>query len=286
VLWFCTGYATGDPWRWSPVTVEMLLLDWFSRKVIAEPAYLAKLPDLIRAYVRYCHDRNDIRPSLTAETLAAVDQYEPEYLRLIHGDRQRTMAGLAEALLETERLDGLSDSEWTLEYVARDVGGLDTLMTLDDVPLPDETLDWHGIPEEVRPVVGAILELCDRCADELFDVEHRTAMRRFLVRAARNDPKVFARKGSPVRGAAAVAWVITTCNRTAGVWSASLTSKDLLAHFGITGSVSDRAGTLMRAAGFPTGYAASSIELGDPGLLVSARRRKLMESRDNALAEG
>ena len=61
VLWFGTGYATGDPFRWSPVTVEMLLADWFPRKVIAEPAYLAKLPDLLRAYIRYCHDRNGIR---------------------------------------------------------------------------------------------------------------------------------------------------------------------------------------------------------------------------------
>jgi len=286
VLWFCTGYATGDPWRWSPVTVEMLLADWFPRKVIADTAYLAKLPDLVRSYIRYCHHRRDIRADLTAETLAAVDQYEPEYLRLIRSDRQQTMAGLAEAFLESERVKGLSDSDWTLEHIARDVGGLDTLMTLDDLPLPDETFDWQGIPEEIRPAVGAILELCDGCADELFDVEHRTAMRRFLVRAARNDPKVFARKGSPVRGAAAVAWVITTGNRTAGVWSAAMTAKDLLAHFGITGSVSDRAGTLMRAAGLPSGYATSSIELADPGLLVSARRRKLKESRDQALADG
>ena len=93
-------------------------------------------------------------------------------------------------------------------------------MALDEMPLPDEDFDWTGIPEEIRPAVQAILEQCDGCADALFDVEHRTAMRRFLARAARNDPKVFARKGSPVRGAAAVAWVITTGNRTAGVWSA------------------------------------------------------------------
>lgn len=32
VLWFGTGYATGDPFRWSPVTVEMLLADWFPRQ--------------------------------------------------------------------------------------------------------------------------------------------------------------------------------------------------------------------------------------------------------------
>lgn len=134
VLWFCTDYAPGDPWRWSPVTVEMLLADWFPRKVIADPAYLAKLPDLVRAYIRYCHDRNGIRADLNAETLAAVDQHEPEYLQLIRSERQSVMAGLAEAVLETERIKGLSDSEWTLEYLARDVGGMDALMALDDAP--------------------------------------------------------------------------------------------------------------------------------------------------------
>jgi len=286
VLWFCTDYAPGDPWRWSPVTVEMLLADWFPRKVIAEPAYLAKLPGLVRAYIRYCHDRNGIRRELTAETMAAVDRYEPEYLELIRSDRQQVMAGLAGALFEAEHVKGLSDSEWTLEYLARDVGGVDALMALDEVPLPDEEFDWTGIAEGIRPAVEAILEHSDGCADALFDVEHRTAMRRFLARAARNDPKVFTRNGSPVRGAAAVAWVIATGNRTAGVWSAEMTTKDLLAHFGISGSVSDRAGTLVRAAGMPTGHATSSIELGDPGLLVSARRRSLMQSRDRALAEG
>ncbi len=285
VLWFCTDYAPGDPWRWSPVTVEMLLSDWFPRKVIAELAYLAKLPDLVRAYIRYCHDRNGIRADLTAETLAAVDHYEPEYLQLIRSDRQSAMAELAASLLETGRIDGLSDSEWTLEYLARDVGGMDALMALDDVPLPDEEFDWVGVGEGIRPTVRAILEECDGCAEALFDVETRTAMRRFLARAARNDPKVFARKGSPVRGAAAIAWVICTGNRTAGVWSAGMTTKDLLGHFGIAGSVSDRAGTLMRAAGIPAGHATSSIELGDTGLLVSARRRKLIESRDRALAQ-
>ena len=65
VLWFGTGYATGDPLRWSPVTVEMLLADWFPRKVVAEPAYLAKLPDLVRGFIRYCHDRQGIRAALT-----------------------------------------------------------------------------------------------------------------------------------------------------------------------------------------------------------------------------
>ena len=285
VLWFGTSYVTGDPLRWSPVTVEMLLADWFPRKVIAEPAYLVKLPDLLRGYIRYCHDRNEIRGDLTAETLAAVDRWEPEYRQLIRSDRRQAMAGLAEGLSEFEELEGLSDSEWTLEYLARDVGGMDALMALDERPLPDEEFDWTGIDEEIRPAVGAVLEHCDACAEALFDVEHRTAMRRLLARAAQNDPKVFRRKGSPVRGAAAVAWIITTGNRTAGSWSGEMTTKDLLAHFGISGSVSDRAVTLARAAGVSDYYMAYTPELKDPALLVSARRRSLMRSRDRALAE-
>ncbi len=284
LLWFATTYATGDPLRWSPVTVEMLLADRFPRKIIAEPSYLAKLPDLLRAYIRYCHDRNGIRADLTSETLAAVDHYEPDYLQLIDSDRQRAMAGLASALLESERIEHLSDEELHLEYIADEVGGVDALVKLDAEPLPDEEFNWASIPDEIRPTVRAILDECDACADALLDPEHRTVMRRFLARAATNDPALFRRKGSPVRGAAAVAWVIGTANRTIGAWRSPMASKDLLAHFGITGSVSDRAQSLIRAAGIDLRLTYGSLRVGDPGLLVSRRRRELVEERDRARA--
>lgn len=282
VLWFGTSYATGDPFRWSPVTVEMLLADWFPRKVIADPSYLVKLPDLLRAYIRFCHDRTGIRGDLTEETLAAVDQYEPEYLQLIRSDRQRVMAGLAETILESERVKHLSDDEIHLEYIAHEVGGVDALMMLDAAPLPDEQFDWSGIGEEIRPTVRAILDECDACADAILDTEHRTAMRRFLAQAATNDPALFRRKGSPVRGAAAVAWVICTANRTIGSYRSPMTGKDLLAHFGITGSVSDRAQSLIRAAGIDVRMTYGSLRVGDPVLLVSGRRREIVEERDRA----
>jgi hypothetical protein len=280
VLWFGTSYATGDPLRWSPVTVEMLLADWLPRKVIAEPAYLAGLPDLVRAFIRFVHDREGIRAALTEETLAAVDHYEPEYLQLIRGERQQAMAGLAEALLEAGRVQALSDEEIHLEYIADQVGGVEALMRLDADPLPDEEFDWSGIPEEIRPTVQAILEGCDACADAVLDVEHRTAMRRFLARAARNDPALFRRKASPVRGAAAVAWVIASANRTIGSYRSPMTGKDLLSHFGITGTVSDRARALVRAAGIDLNLTYGSLRVGAPGMLVSRRRGELVEDRD------
>ena len=280
LLWFGTSYATGDPFRWSPVTVEMLLADWFPRKVIAERSYLAKLPDLLRAYIRYCHDHEGIRGALTELTLAAVDQYEPEYLQLIDSDRQKSLAGLAEAFLQSARVSHLSDEEIHLEYIADEVGGVDALMKLDTAPLSDEEFDWSGIPEEVRPTVQTILDECDACAAAILDTEHRTAMRRFLARAAANHPGLFRRKSSPVRGAAAIAWVICTGNRTIGSHRSPMTAKDLLAHFGITGSVADRAQTLVRAAGIDQQVTYGGLRLGDPGLLVSNCRRDLVEVRD------
>ncbi len=284
VVWFSTGYVSGDPWRWSPVTVEILLADWFPRKVIAQPAFLAKLPRLLRAYVRYCHDRNGVRRELTDETLAAVDRYEPQYLQLIHSDRQQSMAGLAEAIRESERVQHLSDEEIQLEYIADEVGGVGALMALDADPLPDEEFAWTGIPEAIHSAVSAIQHQCDTCAVAILDVEHRTAMRRFVARAARNDPTLFRRKGSPVRGAAAVAWVICTANRTIGSRRSPMTGKDLLAQFGLTGSVSDRAESLIRAAGIDLNLTFGALRVGDPGLLVSRRRRELVDDRDRTLA--
>lgn len=285
VLWFSTSYATGDPFRWSVVTVELLLADWFPRKVIAEPTYLAKLPDLLRAYIRYCHDRNNIRGALTDQTLAAVDQYEPGYLRLIASDRQQAMAGLAEAVLKSQRLEHPSDGEVLLEYLAIEVGGVEALMMLDGAPLPDEDFEWSGISEGIRPTVQAILDECDACADSVLDREHRTAMRRFLARAASNDPALFRRKASPVRGAAAVAWVVGTANHTVGGYRSTMSSQDLLAHFGITGSVSDRAQSLIRAAGIDRTLTYGSLRVGDPALLVSRRRRELVRERDERVAK-
>jgi hypothetical protein len=63
-----------------------------------------------------------------------------------------------------------------------------------------------------------------------------------------------------------------------------MTGEDLLAHFGITGSISDRAQSLIRAAGIDL-HLTCSLRVGDPGLLVSRRRRELVEDRDRTLAK-
>lgn len=268
LLWFGTGYATGDPFRWSIVTVELLLVDWFPRKVIAEPAYLAKLPNLARAFIRYAHHREGIRDDLTLDALAAVDQFEPGYLQAVGDDYAHELA-YYELEARAELMEDLRNA----------AGGQAALDSLDVLPLPDEEFDWTGIADDIRPVVQEMLEACDRCADELFDVEHRTAMRRFLARAAVGDPAPFRRRASPVRGAAAIAWVIGQANQSIGPWPGPKV-QDLLAWFGVSGSVSSRANPYLKAIGINPAEQYGAISLRSPDFLVAKFRVAMISARD------
>lgn len=285
ILWFGTDYGPGDPLRWSPVNVEILLSDWFPRKIVAEAAFLAQLPDLLRAFIRYSHHERGIRAELTAETLAAVDDWEPEYQRAIRSARLQGPAALVAGMPGHDLDDDLDYEQIMLEGLAETVGGRVQLMALESDPLPDEPFEWAGVPDDIRSVVGEILARCDRVADDLLDVEHRTAMRRFLSRAAVGDPRVFRRKASTARGAAAVAWVIARANQTVGDYPARLSAQELLAAFGVKGSVSQRAEPLLRANGVDPYHLYGSMKLGAPDLLVSTRRASIIESRDRYRAD-
>ena len=106
LLWFGTDYGPGDPLRWSPTAVEILLVDWLPRKIVAEASYLAKAPDLLRAFIRFCHHERGIRADLTAQTLGAVDVYEADYQRIIRSPRPQGPAALLASI------GALADGPW------------------------------------------------------------------------------------------------------------------------------------------------------------------------------
>lgn len=111
LLWFGSGFGPCDPFHWSPVAVEILLADWIPRKIVAPASYLTKAPDLLRALIRFAHAEAGIRAPLTAETLAAVDTWEPRYQQLIRSDRPQGPAALLAAMgvLDPEGPWDLSD---------------------------------------------------------------------------------------------------------------------------------------------------------------------------------
>lgn len=283
ILWFATEWGPGDPYRWSPINVEILLVDWAPRKIVADTGYLAQLPNVLRSFIAYCHLRQGVSATLTAETLTSVGRWEGEFQRMIRTDRPQCAAALAARLLG-EGFGGFDDddpslAEIVLERLDAMVGGRFQLQNLTDEPLDDEPFDWAGIADDIRPAVEKVLALCDRCADELFDVEHRTAMRRFLGRAAVADPAIFRRKASLERGAAAVAWVICRANHSIGRFGTPQVA-ELLEWFGIKGSVSQRADPLLRANGVDPQLLYGEVALGAADLLTAARRHSIIQVRD------
>ena len=288
LLWFASGYGPGDPLRWSPVAVEILLVDWIPRKIVADVAFLSKAPKLLRGFVAFCHDERKIRAELRDETQRAIDRFEPEYQRAIRSPRPQGLDALLAAFgprdpegwfaptaePEAEYWDIMLDS------LREAVGGEEALAVLEDAPLADEPFDWQGVAEDVRPRVDEVLALTDKCCDSLLDPEFRTACRRLLGLVARGDPTVFRRQARADTAAAALCWIVGKDNDLFQPSRGGLLVKDLMAYFGIQqGSVSQRSATLLRAAGLRDGYG-GYVRLGLPALLVSTRRRRIIELRD------
>jgi hypothetical protein len=290
LLWFGTDYGPGDPLRWSPVVVEIVLVDWIPRKIAADAAYLAKAPDLLRAFIRFCHHERGVRAGLTADTLAAVDVYEPGYQQTIASPRPQGPAALLAAMgvLHPEHPDGPwpapeaelpSISEIMLDSLRRAVGGEETLAKLDESPLPDEPFGWDPIPADIHERVAEVLGLVEKCCDERLDVEYRTACRRLLGRAAAADPGIFRRRGRATTAAAAVCWIIGKAN---DLFTAQMLVKDLMDFFGIgQGSVSQRSEPLLRAIGVNPHDRYGSMNLSSPDYLTSTRRSQIITLRDH-----
>lgn len=287
VLRFATDYGPGDPLRWSPVAVEILLADWFPRKVVADAGYLAKLPDLLRAFVRFCHAERGLRRALTEETLAAVDRFEPEYQRTIGSRRPQGPDALLAALGLLRRDDPPDYRHMMLDTLRRAVGGEHALDGLDAQSLPDEPFAWDGIPADIHAAVAEVLTSCDRCCDEMLDVEFRTACRRVLARVASAGPEVFRRRVKAETSAAAVCWIVGKANDLFSPSGRGMLVRDLMGHFGLS-SASQRAKALLHAGAFPADHY-GGVDLGSSEFLVSTRRRRILQQRDRyraLLAEG
>jgi hypothetical protein len=293
LLWFGTDYGPGDPMRWSAVAAEILLLDWIPRKIMADVELLRGTPDLLRAFVRFCHHERGIRAGLTAATIAAIDEFEPEYQRLIRSDRVQGHEALLAAMgvLGDGNPDDLdaSLSEIMLDTLRRAVGGAAALDALDAEPLPDEPFAWDAIPPDVHGRVGEVLDLVERCCTELLDEQYRTACRRLLADVAAGDPAIFRRRGRADTAAATVCWIVGRVNSLFDHLPVEpkLQVKQLVQHFGLPGSsMSGRSAPMLQAIGVDP-HQPGDLELATPRYLTGQQRARILVDRDRfrALAD-
>ena len=222
LLWFGTDYGPGDPLGWSPTRVEILLLDWLPRKIVADAEFLAKAPELLRALIRFSHHERGIRTALTEQTLRAVDEFEPEYQRLVRSPRPQGPAALLAAMgvpiadapwESSERRAPRTRTRCSLDFLARDRRRRGRRCP-----------PWTRRRCRPRTSTGSasrrtcttgwreVLERVDDCCTALLDLEYRTAARRLLAALATADPDIFRRRARADTAAAAVCWIVGRAN--------------------------------------------------------------------------
>lgn len=258
----------GGPLRWSPVVVEVFLVFHMPTEQDISLAAAGGAIEVLRAWVRFAHRLEGISAEDTEATLAAIDEYGPEFETMV-------------AQAQDGPGQGREIAKIVLEIFARSVGGNQVLETLTAEPLPDEPFNWGGIPDDIHDRVEEHLVLLDSVANAHFDVEHRTAMRRFLARVAVAAPEIFRRKSATKRGAAAIAWVI--CNANESVSKYGTTVQKLLSWFDVTGSVAQRAEPMLKALGVWDVTNHAYPDWGTPDFFTGAQRARLIAHRDEAM---
>lgn len=289
LLNFGRYYSASHPLRWSPVVAEMVLLDLVPRKVIADADYLSGIPDAMRGLVRFAHKSTGVPAKYTAETLRAIDQFEPEYRALIADDNRPGAPDIMRQLLAENDVFGTEDlfdpdistDEYFLRRLALRVGGMPALDELDTIPLGDEPLTLPRLSPTASATIEEVAEHVDRACVEYFaDAELRTAARRLIALIAERDADTLVRGKSP-NAASAVCWIIAHANDA----FSSKTVKGLTEFLGVKTSPQDRSATLLYTLGVDF-FREWEFDhaLGDPGLLTSRTRAAIIDQRDRLRA--
>ena len=98
----------GRPLRWSPTVVSLILSELAPRTLLLDTDLAAVLPAVVKGFVRFSAGRTGIPEPFVEETIAAVDEEEPEYLHRIGNPAH---AGPAKAMLAALQARGVDLSD-------------------------------------------------------------------------------------------------------------------------------------------------------------------------------
>ncbi len=310
-IWHGCDFGSGDPLRWSPVVVELVLADWFPRKIYGlTQAEVDAVPAILEQFVTYAHRRRGIDARATDETLSAIVVFEDDFFDAMtdqapQGSFAATLAQIAiglepadddhdddrddNALLRAVLGDQTNDDYMDrvtneLEQRVIDlVGGRDAYDALDDEPLGDVAFDWSVVPADMADLTADTLALLDQWSIEHFDTEVRSIARVTLAAVVVNDRSVFKRSArTDVLAAAILGYQIRRLterfNRTEREsfgWTATSVSPFAEA-VGLTpATVGARVKTITNVI--------ERSEVDWPQYLHSSQRRTALESKQNII---
>jgi hypothetical protein len=81
-------YHGRDPLRWSGGAALLFLLDFVPRKITAEQQDLARVPDVLRAWVAWAAKRAGLPAHLAAETVQVIGEAEGQFAEAIADERR------------------------------------------------------------------------------------------------------------------------------------------------------------------------------------------------------
>jgi hypothetical protein len=115
-------FGDGDPFRWSPIVVEMFLLDFLPRKATLDSSQIRALPDVLRRWVAYSLARRGLEQRWIDETIATIDALVPEFRRAVtDADNFGPAKAISNAMLAdgVDLLDPGAVQAWLDEFNAR-----------------------------------------------------------------------------------------------------------------------------------------------------------------------
>ena len=311
-IWHGCDFGSGDPLRWSPVVVELVLADWFPRKIYGlTQAEVDAVPAILEQFVTYAHRRRGIDARATNETLSAIVVFEDDFFdamtdqappgsfaaTLAHmavglepandddDDDDRNDHALLRAVLGDQSNDDYMDrvTDELEQRVIDLVGGRDAYDTLDDEPLGDVAFDWSVVPADMADLTADTLALLDQWSIEHFDAEVRSIARATLAAVVVNDRSVFKRSArTDVLAAAILGYQIrrlterfNRSERESFGWTATSVSPFAEA-VGLTpATVGARVKTITNVI--------ERSEVDWPQYLHSSQRRTALESKQNII---
>lgn len=84
IFGFAADAPDADALRWSPAVAGLFLLDWVHRRAVLDDEDVARLPDVLRAWVAWCARRRELPEVAAGATQEAIETMIPEFVRL-HG---------------------------------------------------------------------------------------------------------------------------------------------------------------------------------------------------------
>lgn len=103
-LTFRCDYSDGDPLRWSPIGVELFMMDFLPRKVTLDAVEIRNLSPVLKAWVRFALAQRGLEERWITETEAAVDRWAAAFKREVTNP---DTFGPAKAIGQAMMIDGI-----------------------------------------------------------------------------------------------------------------------------------------------------------------------------------